>query len=176
MYIRSLHFLICLFCCCYLLGFASQWHKIKMCSFVTPLASGCHHISENYFYKPIGRSKTNACFLTHTFLCFSLKSIFLIQNTKILPSKASITRKSLPFLNYFVKNPKLSSSPIQSLHTFHKLCVYLFAWMCSCFHQTKTFCLLSFCSLPFSIVLIHRYYKTLIELTSFSPYHLLLET
>lgn len=74
-----------------------------MCSFVTPLTSGCHHISENYFYKLIGRSKTNACFLTHTFLCFSLKSVFLIQNTKILPSKASFTRKSLPFLNYFVK-------------------------------------------------------------------------
>lgn len=74
-----------------------------MCSFVTPLASGCHHIFENYFYKLIGRSKTNACFLTHTFLCSSLKSVFLIQNTKILPSKASITRKSLPFLNYFVK-------------------------------------------------------------------------
>lgn len=74
-----------------------------MCSFVTPLASGCHHISENYFYKLIGRSKTNVCFLTHTFYLFSLKSVFLIQNTKILPSKASITRKSLPFSNYFVK-------------------------------------------------------------------------
>lgn len=74
-----------------------------MCSFVTPLASGCHHISENYFHNFIGRIKTNACFLTHTFLCFSLKSVFLIQNTKILPSKASFTRKSLPFLNYFVK-------------------------------------------------------------------------
>lgn len=73
-----------------------------MCSFVTLLASGCHHISENYFYKLIGRSKTNAYFLTHTFLLF-LKSVFLIQNTKILPSKASITHKSLPIFNYSVK-------------------------------------------------------------------------
>lgn len=40
---------------------------------------------------------------THSFFSFYLKSVFLIQNTKILPSKASITRKSLPFFNYFVK-------------------------------------------------------------------------
>lgn len=175
MYIRSLHFLICLFCCCYLLGFASQWHKIKMCSFVTPLASGCHHISENYFYKLIGRSKTNACFLTHTFLFFSLKSVFLIQNTKILPSKASITRKSLPFFNYFVKILNFQALRFSRFIRFIS-CVCVNVFVCP---SNDFFCLLSFCSLPFSIVLIRRTYSIQIErseLTSFSPHRLLLET
>lgn len=165
------------FCCCYLLGFASQWHKIKMCSFVTPLASGCHHISENYVYKLIGRSKTNACFLTHTFHLFSLKSVFLIQNTKILPSKASITRKSLPFFNYFVKILNFQALRFSRFIRFIS-CVCICLRECVRVSIKRFFLFAIFLLFPFSIVLIHRSYSIQIErseLTSFSPHRLLFE-
>lgn len=84
------------FCCCCWLGSSPNDIKLK-CALSLPLSQVVVIIFENYCYKLIGRSKTNACILTHI-PCFSLKSVFLIQNTKILPSKASITRNLSHFL------------------------------------------------------------------------------
>lgn len=147
MYIRSLHFLICLF----LLLFTWTIHpsdiKLK-CALLFPPHKWMSSF-ENYFFKLIGRSKkTNAYFFSHTHIPFQKR----IPNPKHeYPAKQSLNHSLISPISYFFrKNPKLQSSLADSVasYTFHKLCVclYLYAWMCPSIEKW----LLSFCSLPFS--------------------------